>query len=142
MVVSSPSRWSPRGRAGRPVQTKSSAGALAPERPPAGRPEGTGVPDRAQAREERTGLAGAGVALGWEDRRQAGGKPAPADVQRRSPPPGAGLSPEERARAVHDGLALMSGKAGLDVRSVQRGVAAAVVRHARGPGDPRSEERR
>jgi hypothetical protein len=28
------------------------------------RPEGTGVPDRAGAREERTGLAGAGVALG------------------------------------------------------------------------------
>src|SRR6266540_2360598 len=34
-----------------------------------GRPQGvrrTGVPDRAQAREERTGLAGAGVALRWE----------------------------------------------------------------------------
>ncbi len=65
------------------VQTKSSAGVPAPERRPAGRPEGTGVPDRAQAREERTGLAGAGVALGWGDRRQAGGKPAPPDSGRR-----------------------------------------------------------
>src|SRR6266536_564356 len=37
-----------------------------------GRPQGvrrTGVPDRAQAREERNGLAGTGVALGWETRR-------------------------------------------------------------------------
>src|SRR5436190_23359054 len=41
-----------------------------------GRPQGvaraTGVPDRAPAREERTGLAGAGVALGSED---AGSQP-------------------------------------------------------------------
>jgi hypothetical protein len=56
-----------RGSPGWPAVTcRSGLGAPAPEGPPGGRPEETGVPDRARAREERTGLAGAGVALGWE----------------------------------------------------------------------------
>ena len=50
---------------------------------------GMGVPDRVRAREERTGLAGPGGALRWGDRRQAGGKPAPLDVQPTPPPPAA-----------------------------------------------------
>src|SRR5215211_9447470 len=71
----------------------------APERPPAGRRAATGVPDRAGAREERTGLGGAGVALGWADPAGrwvvAGRRPAPLGAQRRN-----ANRPLCRARAV------------------------------------------
>src|SRR6266540_6353974 len=50
-----------------------SGGVPVPEGPAAGRRAATGVPDRAGAREERTGLAGAGVALGWEKPARARG---------------------------------------------------------------------
>src|SRR6266542_1745546 len=46
---------------------------------PSGRRAAAGVPDRAGAREERTGLAGAGVALGWGD----GGRPGRRIADRR-----------------------------------------------------------
>ncbi len=52
---------------GLPVRLGAVPGSPAPERPAAGRPGRDGSTGPSAAREERTGLAGAGVALRWDD---------------------------------------------------------------------------